>query len=478
MGDALHWPADGGGCMRIATRPAKETVGRGAAAALALLLLCAGARAADFPVTKYGAVPDGKTVDTAAIQRAIDAAAKVGRGTVVFAPGIYLTGALFLKTGVNLDVGKGAILRGVQVLSAYPEMWTRVAGIEMTWPAALINVYRQSGVRIFGQGTIDGNGKIWWDKYWRMRRSYDKMGLRWAADYDCRRPRLIQIYKSSNVSLDGLRLERSGFWTVHICFSREVTVDGVTIRNNIGGRGPSTDGIDVDSSSHVLIEHADISDNDDAIVLKSGRDADGLRVDRPTEDVVVRDSVVRDAAAGFTIGSETSGGIRNVKVENITVLAAVPKGIYFKSAKTRGGSIRNIVIRGMRMEGVAVPIAVDLNWNQSYSYAHLPPGVKNAPRYWKVLAEPVPLEKGLPHFQDIRISDVTATGARRAFAVRAYPDDFLRNFRFAHIRIQAQTAGSIADGEDWTFVDTNIQAADGSHVALTDCRGIHGLVGK
>src|SRR5581483_10549161 len=122
----------------------------------------------------------------------------------------------------------------------------------------------------------------------------------------------------------GLTLHRSGFWTVHICYSDGVTVDGVTINNNIGGKGPSTDGIDIDSSRHVLVEHADITVNDDALCLKAGRDSDGLRVNRPTEDVVLRDSTVRAGAAGFTIGSETSGGFRNVDVYRLTVLAPVP----------------------------------------------------------------------------------------------------------------------------------------------------------
>ena len=141
-------------------------------------------------------------------------------------------------------------------------------------------------------------------------------GLRWAADYDDQRPRLIMLFNSSEVKLGGgLLLKRPGFWTVHICYSHDVLVDGLTIRANDetvhdGGRnghGPSTDGVYIDSSRKITVAHVDIENNDDAICLKAGRDFDGLRVNRPTEDVVIRDSVIRVGAAGVTFGSETSG---------------------------------------------------------------------------------------------------------------------------------------------------------------------------
>jgi polygalacturonase len=443
-------------------------------AVLSALVTLALAQAAEFRAGDYGTRGDGQTVDTAAIQKAIDAAARHG-GTVVFRPGVYLSGSLFLKSRVHLRVDEGVVIRGVQDLAAYPVLWTRVAGIEMNWPSALINVREQSGVRISGKGTIDGDGRIWWNSYWRLRKEYDPKGLRWAADYDCMRPRLIQIYKSSDVRLEGLRLERSGLWTVHICFSRKVTVDGVTIRNNIGGRGPSTDGIDIDSSTNVLVEHCDIECNDDALCLKAGRDADGLRVNLPTRHVVIRDSTVRDAAAGVTFGSETSGGIRDVEVYRLKVLRPTPAGILFKSARTRGGTVQNIVIHDLDMEGVATAIRVNLNWNPSYSYATLPEGVKNIPAYWKVLTERVPPERGLPHLQDVRIYNIKAAGAERAILALGYPEAPLRNFRFRNLTIEAKTAGSIEDADDWVFTGTRITTADGSRVTLKNCRNVTGL---
>lgn len=461
--------------------PSKPLVPPAASAPVppALILLLAAAltlSAAEFRPTDYGARADGHTIDTAAIQEAIDAAAKV-HGTVAFRPGVYLTGALFLKSGIEFRLAEGVELRGVQNLAAYPVMPTRVAGIEMKWPAALLNVYEQSGVKISGKGTIDGDGKVWWDEYWKMRREeYEPKGLRWAVDYDCQRPRLIQIYKSSDVRLEGLTLKRSGFWTVHICYSRRVTVTGAIIRNNTpDARGPSTDGIDIDSSSEVTVERCDIECNDDAICLKAGRDADGLRVNRPTEKVIIRDNTVRAGAAGVTFGSETSGGIRDIEVYRTHVLSPVPVGILFKSASTRGGQIENIVIQGMEMENVATALSVTFNWNPSYSYAKIPEGIRNPPDYWRVLTEPVPPEKGLPHLRKVRISDIHASGARQAFTVVSYKDSPLEDFEFHNVSIDARTAGSIANASNWKFTDTSIRTADGSQVALKDCQGIAGL---
>ena len=429
------------------------------------------AQAKEFLANDYGAKPDGVTLATGSIQAAIDAASNL-HGTVTLRPGVYLSGALFVKSGVTLRIDSGVTIRGVRDLSGYPLMPTRVAGIEMIWPAALINVYEQKNVSITGSGTIDGDGKYWWDSYWTLRKQYEPRGLRWASDYDAKRPRLIQIYKSSGVSLSNLGLRRSGFWTVHICYSHDVSIDGVTIRNNEGGRGPSTDGIDIDSSSRIRVERADIEVNDDALCLKAGRDADGLRVHRPTEDVVIRNSTVRDGAAGVTFGSETSGGFRNIDVSGLHVLAPVPIAILFKSAHTRGGFGEAIRIHDILAEGVGTVFEVNLNWNPSYSYAAIPPDARNVPDYWRVLATPVAAAQGMPHFRDVTITGVKAVGARVAFRVSAYRSAPLVGFRLEDWTVEARSAGSIADARDWIVRNVAVHASDGSKVSLLDSTGI------
>jgi polygalacturonase len=428
-------------------------------------------------VNDYGAKGDGTALDTAAIQKAIDNAAQKGE-TVSFKPGTYLTGALFLKSGVTVDIPEGVTLTGSQDIKDFPELPTRIAGIEMTWPAALINVRDAHDVRLTGKGIIDENGAIWWKVYNDLRAVYTPKGLRWASDYDAKRVRLSLIQNSYNVRYGGgLTLKRSGFWTVQVLYSHDVIIDGLVIRNNEGGRGPSTDGIDIDSSHDIDVSHADIDVNDDALCLKSGRDSDGLRVNRPTTNIKIHDSIIHHGAAAVTIGSETSGGFHNIEVWNITAESGVPNGVLFKSAHTRGGTATDIRIHDLTLEGVATPISMTMNWNPSYSYATLPAGmdIKAAPPYWVPLTTPVSESQGRPHFSDVHIWNIKATGARRAFSVEAYPDAPLVNFKFDHLDIQAADAGSIADAKDWTFTDIKLTTANGSIVKVTDSSNVTGL---
>lgn len=460
----------------------RSLLGYGLASALIPLARGSRALASDtatagriFDAADFGAVGDGSGVQTRAIQAAIDAAERAGGGTVRLRPGLYRSGALFVKSGVTLEVGRGAVLRGVQDLAAYPLMPTRIAGIEMIWPAALVNVYRQRGARIIGEGTIDGDGKPFWDSYWQMRRRYDPRGLRWAADYDCQRPRLIQIFDSEDVRLSGLMLMRSGFWTVHVCYSRDVDVSDLVIRNNIGGRGPSTDGIDIDSSQAVRVSRCDISVNDDALCIKAGRDWDGLRVARPCTNVTIRDCVVRDALAGMTFGSETSGGFADIDVSGLRIEYPVPLGIFFKSGSTRGGTIRDIRMRDIALQDVATLFRVNLNWYPQYSYAKIPEGITDVPPYWRALATPVPRERGIPRIRGVRVEDIRAVGGKIGFEAAAYPEAPLEDFTFSRLRWDVRDAGSISHARNWRFTDCDIDTLDGTGPKVKDSTNVTGL---
>ncbi|MNH49309.1 Exo-poly-alpha-D-galacturonosidase precursor [compost metagenome] len=428
-----------------------------------------------FDAADFGAVGDGESINTRPIQAAIDAAAGAGGGTVVLKPGVYMSGSLFVKSNVTLLIGRGATLKGLRDLAAYPMVRTRIAGIEMDWPAGLLNIYQQKNAKITGEGLVDGDGKVFWDSYWALRREYDPKGLRWAADYDCRRPRLIHVYDAEAVEVSGLNLARSGFWTVHVCYSRDVKVSDLIIRNNLGGRGPSTDGIDIDSSERVLVERCDISVNDDALCIKAGRDWDGLRVARPCRQVKVRDCIVRDAHAGMTFGSETSGGFEDIEVSGLRIEYPVPLGIFFKSGHTRGGVINNIALRNIHLQDVATLFRVNLNWYPNYSYAQIPAGMTDIPDYWRALATPVPREQGIPRIRDVRLSDIKAVGGKIGFEAAAYEEAPLRDFTFDRLDWDVREAGSIANAENWRFSDCNIDTLDGTGPKVTASRGVVGL---
>src|SRR5947209_5498268 len=422
-----------------------------------------------FPADAYGAVGDGATNSTRAIQKAIDACSKAGGGVVDFKPGQYVTGALFVKSNVNLRVGGGVTLLGSQEDADYPHIWTRVAGVEMRWPAALINVNGERNVRLSGGGTIDGRGEKWWQRYWDLRRDYEPKGLRWAADYDAERVRLMVVWKSSDVTVENLSLKRSGFWTVQVVYSDHVTVDGVRITDN---RGPSTDGVDIDSSAYVLVEHCDIDNNDDDICLKAGRDADGLRVNRPTEYVVVRDNLTRRGGGVLSFGSETSGGIRYVVAYHNRGVGT-SEGIRFKSARTRGGYVSDVLVRDTTMENVPLPFTFTLNWNPSYSYATIPKDAKQIPPHWVALSTPVvPAERGFCEFRDIRIEGVEVVGAKRVFTAAGLPEKPIINVRWANVTAQAQEAGAIEHARDWTMKNVHLRTTTGDPVKLNDCQNV------
>ena len=426
-------------------------------------------------MTVTGAAKDGSTLTTKAIQSAIDACAAKGGGIVTFEPGTYLTGSIFLKEGVELRIDKGVELIGSQHFEDYPEIDTRIAGIEMKWPAALLNIIGVKKAAITGLGKVNARGKFCWDKYWAMRKEYDPKGLRWIVDYDAKRVRTLLVQNSEDITIKGLKFVDAGFWTVQVLYSKYVTVDGIIVRNNEDGHGPSTDGVDIDSSSWVLVQNCDIDCNDDDFCLKAGRDWDGLRVNRPTEYVVIRHCTARKGGGLLTIGSETSGGIRHVLATDLTA-KGTGNGFHIKSATTRGGTVEDIHVRNITMDSVGNAILFTMNWNPAYSYSTLPAGYNpdSIPAHWKTMLHKVePAEKGIPHFKDIYVSDIKVASAKKAIAAAGLDQSLITGVHLGNTTINAATAGDISYAEHWQLNNFSVTTKDGSTIQVKNSTDVN-----
>ncbi len=419
----------------------------------------------------FGAVADSTVLSTEAIQKAIDSCSVSGGGTVTLQPGYYQTGALFIKSGVNLQLDKGVTLLASPSIHHYPEFRSRIAGIEMTWPAAVINIVNEKNASISGEGTLDCRGKVFWDKYWEMRKEYEAKGLRWIVDYDCKRVRGILVSNSKHITLKDFTLVRTGFWACQILYSDHCSVDGVTINNNVGGHGPSTDGIDIDSSTNILVENCEVDCNDDNICIKAGRDADGLRVNRPTENVVIRNCTARKGAGLVTCGSETSGSIRNVLAHDL-IAYGTGTTLRLKSSMNRGGTVENIYMTRVKADSVKYVLAVGLNWNPKYSYSALPEEYKGKkiPSHWVTMLTPVePKEKGYPYFRNVYFSNIQADRAKRFITASGWNEELrIENFYLSNINASVESAGKIAYSKNFRLKDIHLTVEDKTKVQEED----------
>jgi len=284
------------------------------------------------------------------------------------------------------------------------------------------------------------------------------------------------VNNAENVHIGEVTFMHSPFWTVHLLYSRHITVDGITIRNRVENQhAPSSDGVDVDSCEYVLIQNCDIESNDDNICLKSGRDADGLRVNRPCRYVRIRNNLTRRGAALITFGSETSGGIDHVYISDMEANGTT-RGIRFKSAKTRGGIVEKILIERVTIQKVPFVFEFTLNWNPDYSYARLPEGYdrESLPAHWKTLLEPVvPAERGIGKLRDIVISNLEAKeDCWKAFYVDGFLESPIKNIVFYNCHVSTETAGEISHVRNWKAFESSFSFEDGKPPVLTNAFGI------
>lgn len=418
----------------------------------------------------------GKTHVTSELQALIDRATAEGRVARI-TRGRYLVAPLNLGSGARLYLDEGAVLVGTCDEERIDPVKTRVAGIDAYWYPGVVNVVDARDVHIGGEGMIDGQGPYWWRKYWGadmsggMRKDYDAKGLRWACDYDCMRPRNLVVMSSSEVCISGITLFQSGFWNLHICYSDHVKVSGVRVDAR-GKNSPSTDGIDIDSSSYVVVEKCELACNDDNIAIKSGRDADGWRRGLPAHHITIRECTMLNGF-GTTIGSEVSGGIHDIVLENLTY-KNTDCGFRIKSSMPRKGYIKDVEVRHLRMENVRYPFHICLDWNRGYSLCALPEGYTGpVSPVWEKLLDTSQLQEPNTQLSHIVVSDVVARrsssegGSSRAFNIQGFADSPIKDLTFEHVKLDCTEFGVIEHVEALRFADCEV-SAQGAYDADND----------
>lgn len=460
-------------------------------------------------VTAHGAVGDGTTVNTKALQAAIDAVAARGGGILVVPRGTFLSGALYFKQGVDLHLEKDAILKSTTNQADFPPIYTRWEGIERYWSSAFLNFVGMKNVALTGEGLIDGSGDAF-ANFGQGRGAGGGRGRGRGAEPGARGetagargpatngapapatatpsspaarltpaeiygatlpttgalhfapeptrlppinaagvavrgnpspPRAVVFQNCSNVRVSGVRLKNQARWGFVFIYCEDVVAEKLDIRAE--HYIPSSDGIDVDSSRNVRIADCFIDVNDDCISLKSGKDEDGLRVARPCEDVVIERVHFAYGHGGAAMGSETSGGIRNVEVRDCIVDSDNWAPVRFKSQPSRGGVVENITYRNIELRGARQVFDFNMAWRM------VPP-----------IAPPA---KVLPVVRNVKLINIHGK-ATTVGLIRGLPDSFIDGLTFENCNITAERGLIIENARNLDIAGLKITVTEGEPI--------------
>ncbi len=340
----------------------------------------------DYSIIKFGAKPDGVTDCRRSINMAIDECSKKGGGRVVVPTGVFLTGAIRLKSNVNLHISKGATLKFSMDPKAYlPVVHTRWEGMELMHLSPFIYAYEQTNIAVTGEGTLDGQGKSFFWKwhgnpnyggdpavlsqrparaqlYEMMDKNVPVAERIFGGKEDYLRPQFIQPYKCKNVLIEGVKIVDSPMWEVHPILCENVTIRGL----HISSHGPNNDGCDPESCKDVLIDSCFFDTGDDCIAIKSGRNNDGRRINVPTENIIIRNCTMKAGHGGITVGSEISGGVRNLFAhDNLLDSPELWTAIRVKNNASRGGKLENFYYKNITVGQVGrAVIEIDFNYEE------------------------------------------------------------------------------------------------------------------
>jgi polygalacturonase len=403
----------------------------------------------DFPVTRFGAVADGSTDATAAFAAAIDACTQAGGGRVTVPAGTYLTGAIRLRSNVELHLERGSTVKFSTDPAAYPVVYCRWQGIELMNYSPFIYAYGERNIAITGQGTLDGQAgnSAWWpwagktdfgwttgapkqDDDWNTLQQMAVSGVpvaqRVFGPGHYLRPNFIEPYRCQNVLIEGITIVNSPMWEMNPVLCGNVVVDGVTVNS----LGPNNDGCDPESCDGVLITGCTFNTGDDCIAVKSGRNQDGWRVNVPSQNILIENCTFASGHGGVTIGSEMTGGVRNVYARDLAMTSTgLQSGHRLKTNSVRGGFIESSHVYRVNVTAIGGPLLlIDYNYGEGDTGPYM------------------------PTVTDINLSHWSVTSATQGWNIQGYADDPVGTVRLSDVTIagalkKANIATNVTDLE-------------------------------
>ncbi|MGL4993733.1 MAG: glycoside hydrolase family 28 protein [Bacteroidales bacterium] len=455
-------------------------------------------------VTDFGAKGDAVTLNTEAFAKAIKAVSALGGGTVEVPAGVWYTGPITFVSNLNLHLKDGAVIVFSSNFDDYELIDTSFEGLDTKRCIAPLNAIGATNIAITGNGTIDGNGDAWrpvkkgkmtpgqWGKlikkgklnskkdFWfPTEKSFNgwnqtegnfnvpilKEGQTWDDVKDWLRPVLLSFVSCKNVLLQGVTFQNSPSWNLHPNMCENVILDGVSVRNPWYSQ--NGDGLDLESCTNAIVVNSTFDVGDDAICIKSGKNEDGRRRGMPCQNVIVDNCVVYHGHGGFVVGSEMSGGVKNISVRNCHFLGT-DVGLRFKSTRGRGGVVENIYVDNCNMINIPTePLLFDLYYGGKSAVEELEEGSGLA----KVENIPAVTEE-TPAFRNIFITNIACRGARRAMFFNGLPEMNIENVVVENASIYSEIGAELSEANGVVLKNVNIVPEKGAALILNNVKNV------
>ncbi|UCE06336.1 MAG: glycoside hydrolase family 28 protein [bacterium] len=462
----------------------------------------------DFPnhnekITDHGAVGDGHTMNTSAFARAIAACAEAGGGSIIVPSGIWLTGPIQLRSHINLHLEKGALILFSRKFEDYPLILSSWEGMEQVRCMSPIFGENLENIAITGQGIIDGsgdawrpvkkfkmteqqwkelvksggavsdNGSVWWPSEQAMKgaKLVNELSKRknvsfneYAAAREFLRPVMIGLVKCNSVLFDGPTFQNSPGWNIHPLMCENMIIRNITVRNPWYSQ--NGDGLDLESCLNVVVYNCRFDVGDDAICLKSGKDEYGRKRGKPSENIAIADCIVYHGHGGFTIGSEMSGGIRNISVKDC-VFMGTDVGLRFKSTRGRGGVVENIFINDILMTNIPTDA---IRFNLYYGgKAPIPEDDTDEEQREEIIP---PVTEETPRFQKIYLKNIICRGAERAIFIQGLPEMAITQVELDNAFISTNTGVTCVDADQIKLTNVTILSESEPVFSLSNSRNV------